>query len=214
MLMFSLVSFTWKDERFSPRSRKPSLKLLEAEENNKVLEEVLEYRSKVLYFFPKWTFVVTVKDLFFAICHILFYYPYDINYWHVSKFLRIYWKIKTSRFKCLQYWILTPPVLVPSGVSIIADVAESIAETEPILINRIEIWDRLIGKKGKRTSLQRTNCYWHEYTSICRLEKDGGTQCVSQTTRVLILPFPGTKSKPEVWKYFGFYRKAASPLTT
>ena len=101
-----------------------------------------------------------------------------------------------------------------SGVSIIADVAESIAETEPISINRIEIWDRLIGKKGKRTSLQRTNCYWHEYTSICRLEKDGGAQCVSQTTRMLILPFPGTKSKPEVWKYFGFYRKAASPVTT
>ena len=48
MLMFSFVSFTWKDERFSPRSRKPSLKLLEAEENNKVLEEVLEDRSKVL----------------------------------------------------------------------------------------------------------------------------------------------------------------------
>ena len=33
-----------------------------------------------------------------------------------------------------------------SGVSIIADVAESIAETQPISINRIEIWDRLIGK--------------------------------------------------------------------
>ena len=29
-----------------------------------------------------------------------------------------------------------------------------------------------------------------------------------------ILPYPGTKSKPEVWKYFGFYRKAAAPLTT
>ena len=37
------------------------------------------------------------------------------------------------------------PIL--SGVSIIADVAESIAETEPISINRIDIWDRLIGKK-------------------------------------------------------------------
>ena len=33
-----------------------------------------------------------------------------------------------------------------SGVSIIADVAESIAETQPISINRIEIWARLIGK--------------------------------------------------------------------
>ena len=60
---------------------------------------------------------------------------------------------------------------ITSGVSIIADVAESIAETQPISINRIEIWDRLIGKSGKRTSLQRTNCYWHEYTSICRLAK-------------------------------------------
>ena len=29
-----------------------------------------------------------------------------------------------------------------------------------------------------------------------------------------ILPFPGTKSMSEVWKYFGFYRKAAGPLTT
>ena len=75
-----------------------------------------------------------------------------------------------------------------SGVSIIADVAESIAETEPISINRIEIWDRLIGKKGKRTSLQRTNCYWHEYTSICRLEKDGGAQCVSQKDADTSLP--------------------------
>ena len=32
-----------------------------------------------------------------------------------------------------------------SGVSIIANIAESIAETQPISINRIEIWDRLIG---------------------------------------------------------------------
>ena len=37
-------------------------------------------------------------------------------------------------------------ILPCSGVSIIADVAESIAETQPISINRIEIWDRLIGK--------------------------------------------------------------------
>ena len=36
--------------------------------------------------------------------------------------------------------------ILASGVSIIADVAESIAETQPISINRIEIWDRLIGK--------------------------------------------------------------------
>ena len=36
---------------------------------------------------------------------------------------------------------------VNSGVSIIADVAESIAETKPISINRIEIWDWLIVKK-------------------------------------------------------------------
>ena len=50
-----------------------------------------------------------------------------------------------------------------SGFSIIADVAESIAETQLISINRIEIWDRLIGKNGKRTSLQRTNCYWRKY---------------------------------------------------
>ena len=28
-----------------------------------------------------------------------------------------------------------------------------------------------------------------------------------------ILPVPGTKLKSDVWKYFGFYRKAASPLT-
>ena len=75
-------------------------------------------------------------------------------------------------------------VILTSGVSIIADVAESIAETKPISINRIEIWDRLIGKKGKRTSLQRTNCYWYEYSSIYRLEKDG-VPSVSQTTRML-----------------------------
>ena len=49
-----------------------------------------------------------------------------------------------------------PILLYSSGVSIIADVAESIAETQPISINRIEIWDRLIGKNSKRTSLQ--NC--------------------------------------------------------
>ena len=28
-----------------------------------------------------------------------------------------------------------------------------------------------------------------------------------------ILPYPGTKSKSEVWKYFGFYRKAVGPPT-
>ena len=66
-----------------------------------------------------------------------------------------------------------------SGVSIIADVAESIAETQPISINRIEIWDRLIGKHSKRTSLQRRNCYWREY-NIC---KDGGALWASQATR-------------------------------
>ena len=65
-----------------------------------------------------------------------------------------------------------------SGVSIIADVAEFIAETQPISINRIEIWDRLIGKISKRTSLQRSNCYWHEYTSMY-IDKDGGAQCVA-----------------------------------
>ena len=73
--------------------------------------------------------------------------------------------------------------LYGSGVPIIADVAESIAETQPISINRIEIWDRLIGKNSKRTSLQSTNCYWHEYTSMY-IDKDGGAQCASQTTRM------------------------------
>ena len=74
-------------------------------------------------------------------------------------------------------------ILPVSGVLIIADVAESIAETQPISINRIEIWDRLIGKNSKRTSLQSTNCYWHEYTSMY-IDKDGGAQCASQTTRM------------------------------
>ena len=69
-----------------------------------------------------------------------------------------------------------------SGVSIIADVAESIAETQPISI--------------KRTSLQRSNCYWHEYTSMY-IDKDGGAQCVAdnEDDEREILPYPGTKSK-------------------
>ena len=77
-------------------------------------------------------------------------------------------------YTCRKHYLIVSPSkgeTFTSGVSIIADVAESIAETQPISINRIEIWDRLIGKNGKRTSLQRTNCYWHEYTSICRLAK-------------------------------------------
>ena len=47
------------------------------------------------------------------------------------------------------------------------------------------VFDRaLIGKNSKRTSLQRTNCYWHEYTSIY-IDKDGGVQCASKTTRIM-----------------------------
>ena len=102
-----------------------------------------------------------------------------------------------------------------SGVSIIADVAESIAETQPISINRIEIWDRLIVKKQYMYEFTKYellltrihfNIHWQRWRRpVCVVDNEDDER--------EILPFPGTKLKSDVWKYFGFYRKAASPLT-
>ena len=40
------------------------------------------------------------------------------------------------------------------------------------------------------------------------IDKDGGAQCVAdnEDNEGEILPYPGTKSKSGIWKYFGFYR--------
>ena len=85
-----------------------------------------------------------------------------------------------------------------SGVSIIADVAESIAETQPISINRIEIWERLIGKIQTITvnvRVYKDRTVIDTNTLQCTLTKMAAPSASQTTRKTSEKYFPGTKSK-------------------